>query len=220
MVIEVLSREDAEKRASFVGEKTGIVSITSPSDEIPSFSGNNNIVGVFRMVFDDSSEEKRSSVSPRKNEFDGLRAFADRMCDEGVKILIVHCGAGISRSAGAACAIAEYLNIEDTVFGRQDLVPNHLVYQLAAKELGIAGGSAYEKQFADWEKRIKKENPAYPEDPGRTVRAIMKGVDKRWTVSKIAKKTNVSEELAEKIVRLYLTHPGVDAEGIMRKMGL
>lgn len=30
----------------------------------------------------------------------------------------------------------------------------------------------------------------------------------------------IDNELAEQICRLYLTHPGVDADGIMTKMGL
>ncbi len=33
-------------------------------------------------------------------------------------------------------------------------------------------------------------------------------------------KRNVSFSQAEQICRLYLTHPGVDADGIMRKMGI
>ncbi|HIR28918.1 MAG TPA: metallophosphoesterase family protein [Candidatus Choladousia intestinigallinarum] len=50
----------------------------------------------------------------------------------------------------------------------------------------------------------------------RTIRDISKGK----TVDEIAERNKISKELAEQICRLYLTHPGVDAEGIMRKMGL
>ena len=50
--------------------------------------------------------------------------------------------------------------------------------------------------------------------------AIIKEIDKGTPVDKIAKKFNLSKELAEQICRLYLTHPGVDADGIMAKMGL
>ena len=40
------------------------------------------------------------------------------------------------------------------------------------------------------------------------------------TVSEIAASLEIERDLAEQICRLYLTHPGVSAEGIMSKMGL
>lgn len=49
---------------------------------------------------------------------------------------------------------------------------------------------------------------------------IIKDIDKGSTVEKIANKYHISKELAEQICRLYLTHPGVDADGIMGKMGI
>ena len=45
-------------------------------------------------------------------------------------------------------------------------------------------------------------------------------LERRRTVSDIAARRNVSRELTEQIVRLYVTHPGVTAEQIMSKMGL
>ena len=49
--------------------------------------------------------------------------------------------------------------------------------------------------------------------------AIIREINKGTPVEKIAKKFHLSKELAEQICRLYLTHPGVDADGIMAKMG-
>ena len=34
----------------------------------------------------------------------------------------------------------------------------------------------------------------------------------------IAQKLKISEELAESICRMYLTHPGVDVAGILRRI--
>ena len=45
-------------------------------------------------------------------------------------------------------------------------------------------------------------------------------VKKHRTVADIAARRNVSIELTEQIVRLFVTHPGVTAEQIMSKMGL
>ena len=48
----------------------------------------------------------------------------------------------------------------------------------------------------------------------------MQYVDKGKPVPVIAEELRMDPELAEQICRLYLTHPGVDADGIMAKMGL
>lgn len=57
-------------------------------------------------------------------------------------------------------------------------------------------------------------------DMKKVVRAVMRDTDRKMPVKEIAAKNGVSEELAEQVCRLYLTHPGVSAEGILRKMGL
>ena len=45
-------------------------------------------------------------------------------------------------------------------------------------------------------------------------------MEKHRTVADIAARRNISMQLTEQIVRLYVTHPGVTAEQIMSKMGL
>lgn len=49
---------------------------------------------------------------------------------------------------------------------------------------------------------------------------ILRDVDKGKSVSVIAAKYGISQEIAEQICRLYLTHPGIDAAGVRDKMGL
>ena len=55
---------------------------------------------------------------------------------------------------------------------------------------------------------------------GDTIRKIGTDIEKHRTISEIAARRNLSRELAEEIVRLYVTHPGVTPEQIMSKMGL
>ena len=50
--------------------------------------------------------------------------------------------------------------------------------------------------------------------------AIMKEIDRGVSVEQLAKRFGLSKELAEQICRMYLTHPGVDADGIMRRLGV
>ena len=48
----------------------------------------------------------------------------------------------------------------------------------------------------------------------------MQYVDKGKAVDEIAGMLHISIELSEQICRLYLTHPGVDSDTIMTKMGM
>lgn len=57
-------------------------------------------------------------------------------------------------------------------------------------------------------------------DMQKLVKSVMRDTDKNLSVREIAAKNGINEELAEQICRLYLTHPGVTADGILGKMGL
>ncbi len=54
----------------------------------------------------------------------------------------------------------------------------------------------------------------------KLIRAVCSDADKGLAPDDISSKRGISRELAEQIVRLYVTHPGVDADGIMTKLGL
>lgn len=69
-------------------------------------------------------------------------------------------------------------------------------------------------------KTVAADDVKIPENLKEMVSDIIKEIDQGKTVSQIGKKHKISKELAEQICRLYLTHPGVDADGILRKMGL
>ena len=62
--------------------------------------------------------------------------------------------------------------------------------------------------------------PPSAKDIKQTVLRVMKETDKGKPVDAIAQSCGISRELAEQICRLYLTHPGVSADGILGKMGL
>ena len=54
----------------------------------------------------------------------------------------------------------------------------------------------------------------------RQIEAVIHDAEKGLSVDAIALKRGLDRDLAEQIVRLYVTHPGVTADGIMEKMGL
>ena len=57
-------------------------------------------------------------------------------------------------------------------------------------------------------------------DIRRQVETVMREMQKGMTVDAIAGKHRLDPALTEQIARLYVTHPGVTAEGIMTKLGL
>ncbi len=59
-----------------------------------------------------------------------------------------------------------------------------------------------------------------PEDMKPIVEKTIKLVKKRKTVDYISEHLMIPKDLAERIVRIYLTHPGVTADGILGKMGI
>lgn len=52
------------------------------------------------------------------------------------------------------------------------------------------------------------------------VKKVMKEMDAGITISAIAKKNGIEEELAEQVCRIYSTHPGVDVDGILNRMDI
>lgn len=59
-----------------------------------------------------------------------------------------------------------------------------------------------------------------PANIRQIILCVIKDTDRGKSVKEIAGKYGISKDLAEQICRLYLTHPGVTADGIMTKMGL
>lgn len=74
------------------------------------------------------------------------------------------------------------------------------------------------------EKIVIPHEGRMPEKPAGDMRSVIervtKDVQRGKSVDEIAAERKIERELAEQICRLYLTHPGVDTDGIMTKMGL
>lgn len=87
---------------------------------------------------------------------------------------------------------------------------------MAILEIGEDGGVKVEKR------ELLKDDPGRqaPDNIHQIIESAMRDVSRGRTVEEIARKNGIDKGLAEQICRLYLTHPGVDADGIMAKMGL
>jgi len=82
--------------------------------------------------------------------------------------------------------------------------------------LEISGSGQFE-----FRKRVidnSGQDSRLPKDIDRIISKAMDMTDKGKTHKEIAKKLKISEELAESICRMYLTHPGVDVTGILQRI--
>ena len=57
-------------------------------------------------------------------------------------------------------------------------------------------------------------------DMRKIVLAVTRDVDKGRSVEEIARRNGIDAGMTEQICRMYLTHPGVDVDGILNRMGL
>ena len=60
--------------------------------------------------------------------------------------------------------------------------------------------------------------PKIPDDIDKIISRAMDMTERGRSYKDIAQKLRISEELAESICRMYLTHPGVDVAGILRRI--
>lgn len=212
--LEIMSQMKAVVSSKTFSEKTAIVSITAPGQRQPSFADNPCIIGIFRMQFWDISSPVSGLKLPVQSDFDGLREFIDKMVQKEVAVIVVHCAAGISRSAGTAAAISDYLRLGAHIFDNPAYFPNRLAYRLARHEFGLASGG-------DWEILEELDSGRTASvSPQKLVQKIFRYVKKGKTTDQIAKKCHISTELAEKVVSICKAYPDAAVDEILIRMGI
>lgn len=127
--IRIMDRFDAEKYSmgnhSCSSVIISIVSKGSPKNNLP-ITQQNGIKDVLRLSFDDvdhgeNSIDEKSAAS--------IAQFVENWKDK-IDLIIVHCEAGISRSAGVGAAIMKYLYNDDSlIFNSPRYAPNMLCYR-------------------------------------------------------------------------------------------
>ncbi|MBR2123220.1 MAG: metallophosphoesterase family protein [Lachnospiraceae bacterium] len=85
-------------------------------------------------------------------------------------------------------------------------IPHENAVQQALKE--SSGEDSPSVRDEEWMRR----------DPRGLINKVIKEVGKGKTTDAVAARFGISQELAETISRMYLTHPGIDADGIMTKL--
>ena len=135
----VMSRKDAEKysfRTHF--DESAVISISTPDEKynLNIYSSlYNRIKRILRLKFDDVD---RGSLAMTEEDAAAIAKFVNENTD---KLIIVHCDAGISRSAGIAAAILKHYNRDDTpIFDDPKYCPNMLCYRMVLEQLERGNG--------------------------------------------------------------------------------
>ncbi|MBQ8997199.1 MAG: dual specificity protein phosphatase family protein [Clostridium sp.] len=135
MKIKVMSQDEALKYSNNTDKRIAIISIVGAKEKPLEF--NEEIVCVFRMFFEDIERPIGNYKAPSKEDFKGLKDFIDNNMDS-VDEIVVHCHAGVSRSAACASAIARYIGVNDLfIWSSSDYMPNRLVFSCTIGELGV-----------------------------------------------------------------------------------
>lgn len=128
MKFEVMSRQNARK-VSFKKdiEDCIIISITDIEKDVNHFAQNLHIKGICRVQFDDVEIDEVNHIT--RKDAEKIIAFVNSYIDKVDKI-IVHCEAGVSRSAGVCAALMLIINGDDMeIFNNPKFCPNMTCYR-------------------------------------------------------------------------------------------
>ena len=146
MEFHVFSRGRAKRESYKINKPTAIISITDPDKELNHFAKNPNIVGICRVQFHDTDPDilVRNEILMTNEDAIHIKNFVIAMKDK-VDCIIVHCEAGISRSAGIMAAIQKFLiGSDEAIFGNRKFAPNMYCYRLVYNALfDIPEGSVF-----------------------------------------------------------------------------
>lgn len=131
MKIMVASRMETENLLAGkpLDERVAIVSIYGPPEEQIDFDTDKHTCFFHPVVFHDATRSWCDTILIDEEKAHGIASFIDRVIGMGVKVILCHCTAGISRSAAVAAATAKFYFGDDGEFFR-NYVPNKLVHRL------------------------------------------------------------------------------------------
>lgn len=151
--IKIMSRERARAEAfrlanSKKNEPTAIISITDTDKELNRFKQSRNLPIILHLRFDDvvAGEPNCMDVSDARK----IKNFVEAVKDK-IACLIIHCEAGVSRSAGIAAALMRvYGGNDDIVFNNPNYSPNTFCYCMVIDEYRLAEvHSNFDKNLCD-----------------------------------------------------------------------
>ena len=140
--IRILNRKEAKKFSCESHDfKTAIISITDTDKADVIFEKNeaNGIKAVLRLKFDDVERDYKNEHCITKEDAENIVKFVNKNKNK-VDKFIVHCEAGVSRSAGVGAAIMKALNGDDwDIFKNPLKCPNMKCYRTVLNAFIDAG---------------------------------------------------------------------------------
>ena len=140
--IRILNRKEAKKFSCESHDfKTAIISITDTDKADVIFEKNeaNGIKAVLRLKFDDVERDYKNEHCITKEDAENIVKFVNKNKNK-VDKFIVHCEAGVSRSAGVGAAIMKALNGDDwDIFKNPLKCPNMKCYRTVLNAFVDAG---------------------------------------------------------------------------------
>lgn len=135
--IIVMDRDKAKRFSYGAHDFTSvIVSINDTWDVLNPIAANfvpNGIKAVCRLIFDDVEKGQPNCMTEKDAE--KIAEFVHQWKDN-VDVIIVHCRAGVSRSAGVAAAISKHVfNDDNWVFDSPKYQPNMTCYRYTLEAL-------------------------------------------------------------------------------------
>lgn len=147
MNFKVMSKSDAQAYSALIEERAIIISITDVSDSDATFFINPNIRDILRLKFDDVESDTPNHIS--REQAKRIIEFVSQHIND-IDLILVHCGAGISRSAGVCAALMLIINGNDRdIFECSKYCPNRTCYRyvLDAYYGGYEEDSMVEEKF-------------------------------------------------------------------------
>ena len=126
---------------------------------------NKNIIDICKLWFDDIDNEKYEDEDLKlmniKQAIE-IKNFVEKHKSK-VKHIVIHCSAGISRSAAVGCVIAGYLNNTDNYLWQSGrYMPNKHVYKIMCEVFNLKYSDKMFKQKMNMKyKRDKLENLSF-----------------------------------------------------------
>ena len=144
--IRVMSRERAIRYSYSNHPKTLMISIRDNGSRIPHFVKDNLVI--FYFEFDDIEEGGTRGIPISNNQASDIAAAVNNFKDR-VDCIVVHCGAGVSRSAGVATAIGIALNNDDSfIFNDGRFTPHRTCYRKVMEAFGLENnGEVFEQKM-------------------------------------------------------------------------
>lgn len=116
-------------------DTSAIISISSWGDEqVQLFqTAQNRVKSILRITFNDVGADETGCMT--REDAERIASFAKHIANR-VDTIIVHCDAGVSRSAGTSAAIMKYLTgHDDQIFDNAFYKPNMYCYRLVIEAM-------------------------------------------------------------------------------------